>query len=69
MTESVRTTVSGAVTSRRAELATFLRIRRAELKPEDVGLRVPPGRLNTPGLRREEVAQISGVGVTWYTWL
>ena len=69
MTESLRTTVSGAVTSRRAELATFLRIRRAELKPEDVGLRVPPGRRNTPGLRREEVAQISGVGVTWYTWL
>ncbi len=69
MSENVRTTVSDAVTSRRAELATFLRIRRAELKPEDVGLRVPPGRRNTPGLRREEVAQVSGVGVTWYTWL
>jgi transcriptional regulator with XRE-family HTH domain len=27
------------------------------------------GRRRTPGLRREEVAQLSGVGVTWYTWL
>lgn len=36
--------------------------------PEDVGL--PRGqRRRTPGLRREEVAQLSGVGVTWYTWL
>jgi hypothetical protein len=69
MIENVRTTVSDPVTSRRGELASFLRVRRGELKPEDVGLRVPPGRRNTPGLRREEVAQISGVGVTWYTWL
>ncbi|MER6786159.1 helix-turn-helix transcriptional regulator [Streptomyces sp. NPDC000658] len=31
---------------------------------------MPPGlRRRTPGLRREEVAQLSGVGVTWYTWL
>ena len=36
--------------------------------PSDVGL--PPGpRRRTPGLRREEVAQLAGVGVTWYTWL
>lgn len=33
--------------------------------PEDCN----PGRRRTPGLRREEVAQISGVSVTWYTWL
>ena len=33
--------------------------------PEDCD----PGLRRTPGLRREEVAQISGVGVTWYTWL
>jgi transcriptional regulator with XRE-family HTH domain len=26
-------------------------------------------RRRTPGLRREEVAQLAGVGVTWYTWL
>ncbi|MDA8280990.1 MAG: helix-turn-helix transcriptional regulator [Actinomycetota bacterium] len=65
----MRTAASDPVASRHAELAAFLRARRADLKPEDVGLHPPPGRRNTPGLRREEVAQISGVGVTWYTWL
>jgi transcriptional regulator with XRE-family HTH domain len=53
---------------RRAELATFLRSRRARLMPEDCGL--PAGRRRrTPGLRREEVAQLAAIGVTWYTWL
>ncbi|MEW1695023.1 helix-turn-helix transcriptional regulator [Streptomyces sp. NPDC091278] len=53
---------------RRPELAAFLRGRRARMTPEDVGM--PPGlRRRTPGLRREEVARLSGVGVTWYTWL
>jgi transcriptional regulator with XRE-family HTH domain len=57
--------------SRRSELAAFLRSRRARLGPADVGLPVDsqPGRRRTPGLRREEVAELSGVGVTWYTWL
>jgi transcriptional regulator with XRE-family HTH domain len=55
-------------THRRDELAQFLRSRRERLTPGDVGL--PPGlRRRTPGLRREEVAQLAGVGVTWYTWL
>ncbi len=54
--------------ARRRELASFLRSRRERVQPQDVGL--PPGiRRRTPGLRREEVAQLSGVGVTWYTWL
>jgi len=54
--------------SRRAELAAFLRSRRERISPEQAGL--PPGlRRRTPGLRREEVAQLAGVGVTWYTWL
>jgi transcriptional regulator with XRE-family HTH domain len=53
---------------RRAELADFLRSRRAGLQPEDVGL-PGCGRRRTPGLRREEVAQLAGVGTTWYTWL
>jgi transcriptional regulator with XRE-family HTH domain len=54
--------------SRRAELGSFLKARRARLRPEDVGL--PPGpRRRTPGLRREEVAMLAGVGVSWYTWL
>ncbi|MFC1416474.1 helix-turn-helix transcriptional regulator [Streptacidiphilus cavernicola] len=53
---------------RRTELAAFLKARRGRVTPEDVGM--PPGlRRRTPGLRREEVAQLSGVGVTWYTWL
>jgi transcriptional regulator with XRE-family HTH domain len=53
---------------RRAELADFLRTRRANLQPDDVGLPTG-GRRRTPGLRREEVASLAGVGTTWYTWL
>ena len=53
---------------RRRELADFLRSRRERITPEQVGL--PRGRRRrTPGLRREEVAQLAAVGVTWYTWL
>jgi transcriptional regulator with XRE-family HTH domain len=57
--------------TRRTELAAFLRAQRARLTPADVGLPEgsASGRRRTPGLRREEVAQLSGVGVTWYTWL
>jgi transcriptional regulator with XRE-family HTH domain len=57
--------------ARRAELAAFLRAQRARLRPADAGLPEDchPGRRRTPGLRREEVAQISGVSLTWYTWL
>ncbi len=54
--------------ARRTELAAFRRARRERISPEDVGL--PPGpRRRTAGLRREELAQLAGVGVTWYTWL
>jgi transcriptional regulator with XRE-family HTH domain len=56
------------VTGQRAELAEFLKARRARVSPEDVGLPAG-GRRRTPGLRREELAQLAGVGVTWYTWL
>lgn len=52
----------------RKELATFLRTRRERLTPADVGL-PSGGRRRTPGLRREEVAALSGVGLTWYMWL
>ncbi|BCL78057.1 transcriptional regulator [Ktedonobacteria bacterium brp13] len=55
-------------TRRRAELADFLKTRRALLRPEQFGLPVV-GRRRTPGLRRDEVAQLTGVGVSWYTWL
>src|SRR6187549_3063220 len=52
----------------RAELAAFLRARREAVTPEQVKL--PRGRSRrTPGLRREEVALLAGVSVTWYTWL
>jgi hypothetical protein len=53
---------------RRRELGDFLRSRRERIAPQQVGVTYN-GRRRTPGLRREEVAQLSGVGVTWYTWL
>ena len=53
--------------ARRMELGAFLRACRARLAPADVGLSdgSASGRRRTPGLRREEIAQLSGVGVTW----
>src|SRR5215468_5580575 len=63
---SMVTTANGQ--QRRAELAAFLRSRRERISPEQAGL-APSTRRRTPGLRREEVAQLAGVGVTWYTWL
>ncbi|MEU5420677.1 helix-turn-helix transcriptional regulator [Streptomyces sp. NPDC020667] len=53
---------------RRGELAAFLRSRRERITPEQAGLPRGPRR-RTPGLRREEVAHLAAVGVTWYTWL
>ena len=51
-------------------LAGFLRSRREMLRPEEAGIEPGPrSRRRTPGLRREEVALMSGVSVTWYTWL
>ena len=54
MTEKVRT-----------ELGDFLRSRRAKLTPQDVGL-ANGRRRRTAGLRREEVAELAGIGVDWY---
>ncbi|MGW6200236.1 helix-turn-helix transcriptional regulator [Kribbella sp. NPDC055110] len=56
------------MSAQRAELGEFLKARRARVAPEDVGLPAG-GRRRTPGLRREELALLAGVGVTWYTWL
>lgn len=53
----------------RAELAEFLRARRDAVTPEQVGLPRGAGPRRTPGLRREEVAMLAGVSLTWYTWL
>ena len=58
----------GTATDHRRELAAFLRARREAIRPEQVGLPAGRGR-RTPGLRREEVALLAGVSVTWYTWL
>jgi transcriptional regulator with XRE-family HTH domain len=61
-------TYAGADATTRAELSDFLKSRRARIAPATVGL--PNGRRRrTPGLRREEVADLAGVGLTWYTWL
>ncbi|GHH64092.1 DNA-binding protein [Kitasatospora indigofera] len=60
--------VAAPAEARRHELAAFLRSRRERIAPDQVGLPVT-GRRRTPGLRREEVAQLAAVGVTWYTWL
>ncbi len=56
-----------AKTADRQELSDFLKTRRERLRPQDVGLPMTPRR-RTPGLRREEVAQLAAVGITWYTW-
>ncbi|CAH2715300.1 hypothetical protein BACCIP111895_02484 [Neobacillus rhizosphaerae] len=54
--------------TRLAALSDFLKSKRSKIQPESVGL--PTGiRRRTPGLRREEVAQLAGVSTTWYTWL
>ncbi|MBB5955601.1 transcriptional regulator with XRE-family HTH domain [Saccharothrix tamanrassetensis] len=55
--------------STRQELGRFLRAHRELVGPADVGLAGTARRRRTPGLRREEVAALSGVGLAWYTWL
>src|SRR6476469_9172146 len=58
----------GPPPTRRDELAEFLRQHREATAPASVGIAVN-GRRRTPGLRREEVSALAGVGVSWYTWL
>lgn len=54
--------------SRRKELGAFLHALRERCAPEAFGF--PLGsRRRTPGLRREEVAQLAGISPTWYTWI
>jgi transcriptional regulator with XRE-family HTH domain len=53
---------------RLAELRGFLMTRRARISPAEAGLPAG-GRRRTPGLRREEVAVLAGVGASWYQWL
>jgi len=59
----------GPDSRRRAELRDFLISRRAQISPAAAGMPAGGGRRRTPGLRREEVAVLAGVGVSWYQWL
>jgi transcriptional regulator with XRE-family HTH domain len=54
--------------NRYTELGEFLKACRNKIKPEQMGLSAGTRR-RIPGLRREEVAQLAGMGLTWYTWL
>jgi transcriptional regulator with XRE-family HTH domain len=54
--------------TQRRQLIDFLKSCRARLSPAAVGL-PDTSRRRTPGLRREDVAAVAGVSVTWYTWL
>ena len=54
--------------AQRRELGAFIRAQRERLDPASTGLPVA-SRRRTPGLRREEVAQLCGLSTTWYTWL
>jgi transcriptional regulator with XRE-family HTH domain len=55
--------------ARRHELGDFVRAQREQLSPGAVGLVSGVGRRRTPGLRREEIAQLAGLSTTWYTWI
>ncbi|MEV6408993.1 helix-turn-helix transcriptional regulator [Streptomyces bobili] len=66
--EPVHKPAAGALDPR-AELSEFLRTRRARLKPEDVGIPDFGRYRRVPGLRREELAQLAGVSVAYYTRL
>ena len=52
----------------RRELGDFIRAQREQLSPASVGL-VGASRRRSPGLRREEIAQLAGLSTTWYTWI
>ncbi|MGG3641342.1 helix-turn-helix transcriptional regulator [Bacillus gobiensis] len=53
--------------SKHKELGDFLRTRRMRISPEEAGLKNDSTRRRTPGLRREEVAALSGISLAWYT--
>src|SRR2546428_11883382 len=58
----------GISSTSQSELSQFLKSRRARISPTTLGL--PSGRRRrTAGLRREEVAEPAGVGLTWGSWL
>jgi transcriptional regulator with XRE-family HTH domain len=60
--------IASDLTSRRRDLGDFIRAQRELLSPAALGL-VGARRRRTPGLRREEVAELAGLSTTWYTWI
>src|SRR5690349_22047169 len=60
--------MSATLDDSKNQLGDFLRSRRERLTPKAVGL-APGRRRRTPGLRREEVAELAGIGVDWYVRL
>lgn len=63
-----RSVFAGSEKQRRIELGAFLRHKRERTLPQDIGL-ITVGRRHAKGLRREEVADRAGIGVSWYTML
>ncbi|PWC81986.1 DNA-binding protein [Azospirillum sp. TSH100] len=63
------TTATDPSAERRRLLGSFLRRHRERLTPADAGLQGGSTRRRTPGLRREELAQLCGISPTWYSWL
>jgi transcriptional regulator with XRE-family HTH domain len=60
--------VEDKILERRRELGDFVRAQRERLTPASVGL-IAARRRRTPGLRREELAELAGLSTTWYTWI
>lgn len=65
----IKTATMMSAPEQRRIVGAFLRARREALSPERAGIFPMPGRRRTPGLRREEAAQLCGISTTWYTWL
>src|SRR5262249_22438888 len=62
------TMIETKTAGRQHELGAFLRAHRERLTPQMLGIE-GGGRRRTPGLRREEIAELAGVSTTWYTWI
>lgn len=57
--------------TKRKALGEFIKSQREQTSPAQAGFAhlSYSGRRRTPGLRREEMAQLCGISVTWYTWI
>ena len=60
--------IAGRSSEQRRALGDFVRAQRERTTPASLGLS-PGGRRRTPGLRREELAQLCGLSTTWFTWI